>query len=95
LSFQSVLKDVNTLLKSIMSVGYRWRRIVWAIGFWFKVDCYFTISLQLFATALYPAWYLDNGRGRRFSLVALVLCVKQILWVGLYYVWCPGMWRSL
>ena len=57
-----------------------------AIGFWFKVDCYFTISLQLFATALYPAYYLDNGCGRRFSLVALVLCVKQILCRGLGYI---------
>jgi len=31
-------EDINILLKSILSVVYRWRKMVLAIRFWFKVD---------------------------------------------------------
>jgi hypothetical protein len=40
--FQNVFsEDINTLLKSIMSLAYKWYKMVLAIRFCFKVDCCF------------------------------------------------------
>ena len=43
LSFKMFLEGVNTLLTCILSVAYRWRKMVLGIRFCFKDNHYFTI----------------------------------------------------
>ena len=70
-------EDIKTLLKRVLSVAYRWRKMILAITFWVKIDYCFTIIVC--HTML---WVRISIRARRTTLCDKV---HQRLAAGLWF----------
>ena len=99
-------EDINILLKSVMSLVYRWRGMALGIIFWFKIDqCLYIKSDGIVCTLTFMRWWRPSaffGRNGTIYIYANFcgtnrLCIK---WQIIRPVICDGrhfiyIWKAL